>query len=171
MPDLLRRSVLACLLAVVVAAPSFAEDFAAPTGEVLLTVTGKITAKNAGEALQLDRAQLDALPQTSFTTSTTWTSGTPTFTGVLLKDLVAAVGATGTTITLTAANDYAITLSMADVADDAPLLAVLMDGQPMSLRDKGPIWLVYPYDTDEKFRTELTYSRSIWQLTSVDFGE
>ena len=162
MPDLLRRSVLACLLAVVVAAP---------TGEALLTVTGKITAKNAGEALQLDRAQLDALPQTSFTTSTTWTSGTPTFTGVLLKDLVAAVGATGTTITLTAANDYAITLSMADVANDAPLLAVLMDGQPMSLRDKGPIWLVYPYDTDEKFRTELTYSRSIWQLTSVDFGE
>ena len=43
------------------------------------------------------------------------------------------------------ANDYAITLPLDDVQADAPLLAFLMDGQPMSLRDKGPVWMVYPY--------------------------
>lgn len=159
---------IAMILATV---PALADDFAAPSGDVLLTITGSIAATNGADGLQLDYDQLAALPQTTFTTSTTWTPGTPTFTGVLMKDLIAAAGATGTTITLTAANDYAITLPLADVQADAPLLAYLMDGEAMSLRDKGPVWMVYPYDADEKYRTEETYSRSIWQLTSIAFGE
>jgi len=32
------------------------------------------------------------------------------------------------------------------------------------LREKGPLWVIYPYDSDAKFRTEVIYSRSIWQL-------
>ena len=57
------------------------------------------------------------------------------------------------------------------LVDQAPLLAILMDGQPMSLRDKGPVWMVYPYDAGEEFRTEQALSRSIWQLTTLDLGE
>jgi len=34
----------------------------------------------------------------------------------------------------------------------------------MSVREKGPLWVIYPYDSDAKFRTEVIYSRSIWQL-------
>lgn len=158
-------------LATIVASPAAAGDFAAPTGEVLLTIKGDIAARNAGDTLQLDQAQLAALPQSSFTTSTIWTSGTPTFSGVLLKDLVAAIGAKGETITLSAANDYTIKMPMSAVANDAPLIAFLMDGKPMSLREKGPVWMVYPYDANESYRSEETYSRSIWQLTTIEFGE
>lgn len=165
------RLVIAILALCLGLASASAQGFAAPTGDVVLTLSGKISEMNAEGRLELDRDQLATLPQTSFTTSTTWTEGTPEFSGVLLKDLIAAVGATGTTITLTAANDYAITMPLADVAQDAPLLAVLMDGEPMSLRDKGPVWMVYPYDSDAKFRTEETYARSIWQLTSISFGD
>lgn len=147
-----------------------AEDFAAATGDVILTVTGKIASTNAEGQVALDEAQLAALPQTSFTTTTTWTDGPQTFQGVLLKDLIAASGATGSTITLTAANDYSISMPMADVASDGPLLAYLMNGKPMTLRDKGPVWMVYPYDANEAYRTEEIYSRSIWQLTTIDFG-
>ncbi len=158
-------------LATLVGSPAAAGDFAAPTGHVLLTIKGEIAARNAGDALELDQTQLAALPQTSFATSTIWTSGTPTFSGVLLKDLVAAVGAKGESITLSAANDYTIKIPMSAVGDEAPLIAFLMDGKPMSLREKGPVWMVYPYDADEAFRTEETYSRSIWQLTTIEFGE
>lgn len=147
------------------------QDFAPPKGDVVLTIKGAISATNVDGTLQLDQDQLAALPQTRFTTSTTWTAGTPTFQGVLLKDLIASVGATGGTITLKAINDYAITMPVADVATDAPLLAWLQDGKPMALRDKGPVWMVYPYDSDERFRTEETYSRSIWQLTEIDFAD
>ena len=164
------RCALGALLMMLAGAVS-AEDFAAPTGDVLLTITGRIAATNGDGVLRLDQTQLEALPQTEFTTSTTWTSGTPTFRGVLLADVIKAVGATGGTITLKAANDYAITMPIADVTDKAPLLAYLVDGQTMSLRDKGPVWMVYPYDSNEKFRTEETYSRSIWQLTQIIFAQ
>lgn len=168
MKPLLRNALAVAFLAV---SPAGAGEFAAPKGDVLLTLTGKIAATNADGSLQLDQAQLEALPQTEFTTSTTWTDGPQTFRGVLLGDLMAAAGATGTQIHLTAANDYTITMPATDVHDDAPLLAYLLNGAPMSLRDKGPVWMVYPYDGNEKYQTEETYSRSIWQLTTIDFGE
>lgn len=167
----LTRSILALGLSLCMTTLAWAGDFAAPKGEVLLTIKGSIAAKNMGDSLQLDQDQLAALPQTAFTTSTTWTSGTPTFKGVLLKDLIAAVGATGKSITLKAANDYAITITADDVKPDAPLLAYLMDDKTMSLREKGPVWMVYPYDQNEAYRTEETYARSIWQLTEITFSE
>ena len=148
-----------------------ADTFLPPKGEQILTVTGEITAKNASTGLVLDLAQLEALPQHSFTTSTTWTEGRTTFKGVLLKDLIAAVGASGTMVEMTALNDYVIEMPLSDVKDDGPLLAYLMDGKTMSLRDKGPIWMVFPYDQNPDYRTEETYSRSIWQLLQIDFVE
>jgi hypothetical protein len=166
------RGTFSAFLFLALTAWASADTFDPPKGDVLLTIHGLITATNGEDGnLQLDQAQLEALPQTEFSTSTTWTSGKPLFKGVLLKDLIAAVGASGGTITLRAVNDYAITMPVAEAADDAPLLAFLMDGQTMSLRDKGPVWMVYPYDVDEKFRTEEVFSRSIWQLTDIEFSE
>ena len=85
------------------------------------------------------------------------------------KDIIlilAAVGATGTSLKVRALNDYA-----ADVpADDAKLdtiLATKLDGKLMSVRDKGPLWIVYPYDADRQYQTEVIYSRSIWQLNRI----
>lgn len=158
---------LFCALAA--AAP--AQDFAAPTGEVILTITGAIGATNAPGALHLDQAQFAALPQHSITTSTIWTEDTPTFEGVLLKDLIAAAQAKGGTLHLTALNDYQISMPVADAKDDGPLLAYLMNGEPMSVRDKGPVWLVFPYDQNADYRTEQTYARSIWQLDRIDFSD
>lgn len=171
---LLRAALLAaiCFAAPALPAQDFAAtNFAAPTGEVLLTLSGQISQTNGEAMLRLDAAQFAALPQHAFTTSTIWTKGTPTFKGVLLKDLVAAVGATGTTISLTALDDYQITIPMADLRDDGPLLAYLMDGKTLSLRDKGPVWLVYPFDAKADYRTEQTYSRSVWQLDRIAFKE
>jgi len=167
---LLRRTLAACCMVALTASAAVADDFAAPSGAVILTVSGMFTATNAEGTLMLDQAQLAALPQISFATATPWTEGTPRFQGVLVKDLIAAIGATGGTITLTALNDYQITMPVADVADDGPLLAYLLDGKPMSLRDKGPVWLVFPYDANADYRTEQTYARSIWQLDRIEFG-
>lgn len=167
--SLLRSGLLAALC--LAAPPVWAQDFAAPTGDVILTLSGNISKTNGEGTLRLDAAQFSALPQHKFTTSTTWTEGTPTIEGVLLKDLIAAIGATGTTISLTALNEYKITMPMADVHDDGPLLGYMMDGKPMSVRDKGPIWLVYPYDANADYRTEQTYARSIWQLDRIEFTD
>lgn len=168
----LRHLLAATAVAVALGAtPAVAEGFAAPSGPVILTLGGSIGQSNADGRLALDQTLLEALPQHEFATSTIWTEGVVTFRGVLLRDLLTAAGASGEIVTLTALNDYSIGMPAAEATESAPLLAYLMNGQPMSVRDKGPIWLVYPYDADAEFRTEQTYARSIWQLDRIEVGD
>ena len=36
------------------------------------------------------------------------------------------------------------------------------------MRDKGPLWIIYPYDQNTDYQTEVIYSRSIWQLDRIE---
>ena len=145
-----------------------AEDLPAPEGEVLLAVRGAIARTNAGDAALFDRAMLEALPAQTFATSTIWTEGVRDFTGVALATLLDRVGAEGATLRATALNDYGVEIPVSDAVPGGPMVAYAMDGAPMSVRDKGPLWIVYPYDADAAYRTEVVYARSIWQLSEVE---
>lgn len=114
---------------------------------------------------------LKVLGATEIETSTLWTDGVHQFTGVLLSDLLQHLDAEGNTIQATAINDYSITIPASDAVDGGPIVAYLMNGETMSRRDKGPLWVVYPFDSDAKFRTETIYSRSIWQLNKIQIQE
>ena len=148
--------------------PAAAQQMAAPTGDVVLTISGAITAPNSDGVLALDMAQLQSLPQQEFSTTTIWTEGETTFRGVLLKDVLTAAGATGATLALTALNDYQIQMPTAEAGNEGPTIAYMMNGAEMPVRDKGPLWLVYPYDSNADFRTEQAYARSIWQLSRIE---
>lgn len=143
-----------------------ARPLGTPEGTVLLTVTGAIAQTNRGGAMAFDRAMLKQLPRTSFTTATIWTEGAHRFTGVKLSDLLDAVAATGDTLRATALNDYEVKMPL-EAARDGALLAYAMDGEAMSVRDKGPLWIVYPYDADTAYQSETIYARSIWQLDRI----
>ena len=72
---------------------------------------------------------------------------------------------------LVALNDYVVTVPVAELEEDYPIVATRMDGKTMSVRDKGPYWVVFPYDLDSKYRTETVFSRSIWQLNRLRVAE
>jgi len=139
-----------------------------PEGDVILTLTGNIANANVADKALFDRTMLHQLPQTSFTTTTIWTEGEGRFTGVLLRDLLVAVGSEGRSLKAIALNDYAVEIPASDKTSDSALVAYEVDGEPMSVRDKGPLWIVYPYDSASRFQTETVYSRSIWQLTQIE---
>ncbi len=139
----------------------------APTGDVILTVSGKIAVTNAGETAEFDLDMLKQLPATVFSTGTTWTDGVHEFTGVSLLVMTERLGIEASALQATAINDYAIDVPMTDAVEGGPILAYLMDGEPMSVRDKGPIWLIYPFDSNPEYQTEVIYSRSIWQLSRL----
>lgn len=140
----------------------------APADDPILTVTGAIAATNAEGAAILDRAWLEALPAESFETSTLWTEGVRTFTGVPLHVLLETLGSTGSVLRAQAINDYAVEIPVGDAVPGGPIVAYALDGAPMSVRDKGPLWIVYPYDSSPDYQTEVIYSRSIWQLDRID---
>lgn len=127
-------------------------------GESLLTVTGPQGSHD------YDLAALEALGPTSFATSTIWTDGEPTFTGVPLRRILDDAGIADGVVAATAINDYAVQIPVEEVTETYPIVAYLLDGEAMSVRDKGPLWVVYPYDSDPALRSEVIYSRSIWQL-------
>jgi hypothetical protein len=145
-----------------------AADLAKPVGEVILTVSGAISNTNGEGKAALDLDMLKALPVASFKTKTTWTEGEKTFTGVSLQALLAAVGSSGTLAKAIALNDYGVEIPVSDAVADGPIVAYLMDNQPMSVRDKGPLWIVYPFDAKPEYRTEATYAKSIWQLARIE---
>lgn len=117
--------------------------------------------------VQWSMAALEALPQHQFTTQTPWSHDLTTFSGPLLRDVLAASGAQGTQIRATAVNDYRIVIP----ADDAQLfdmvVATQLNGQPMSVRDKGPLFVVYPFDAHTTLQQARYYERSIWQLQTM----
>lgn len=142
-----------------------------PSQDVVLVISGNIGQTNSGEDAQFDMAMLRDMRQVSFETTTLWTEGVMRFTGVPLADILERVGVTSGTIRAQALNDYIVHIPVASVEPDAPVVAYEMDGQPMSRRDKGPLWIVYPYDSSDRFRTETIYTRSIWQLDRMEITQ
>ncbi|WP_223635957.1 oxidoreductase [Rhodobacter sp. TJ_12] len=144
-----------------------------PRGRVLLTVTGAIATGNGsapqgGRAARFDAAMLNALPRNGFATSTIWTSGVMQFDGVDLQALADRLGVTRGVLRVRALNDYAVDIPVAELGPSSPLLADRRDGQMMTIREKGPLWLVYPYDQGPDYRNEIVYSRSVWQVDRIE---
>lgn len=149
------------------AAPAFALD--APAGKVVLTVIGKLANPNDSGAASFDLAALQKLPQHSFSTKTPWYAKPRRFSGVLLVDLLAAVGApAGVTIKAVALNDYRVDIPAGDLTRDRAMLAWLLDDKPMPVREKGPLVIIYPFDDMPELRTAVYYSRAIWQLRTLE---
>ncbi|MEQ3748508.1 MAG: molybdopterin-dependent oxidoreductase [Celeribacter sp.] len=135
-----------------------ATETAATPAPILLTVS------DGTRSLTFDRAALEALPRTQIETSTIWTEGMQRFDGVSLKDLLTHAEVSSGTLQATAINDYSVTIPVSDAVEDGPIIAYLANDAPMSRRDKGPLWIVYPYDDNPDYQAETIYSRSIWQL-------
>lgn len=144
-------------------------ELAAPSGEVLLTVSGALEVTNSPDhTAKLDRAMLHAMPQRTIKTSTIWTQGEQSFSGADLHELLAALGIVQGTIRVVALNNYAVEIPVAEIQAGGAILADLRNDLPMSVRDKGPLWIIYPYDQSEDFRTEVVYSRSVWQVDRIE---
>jgi hypothetical protein len=90
-----------------------------------------------------------------------------TFKGILLRDLMATVATKETSIIATAMNDYSVRIPVKDYTSYDVLLATRRDGEILTVRDKGPIWLIYPWSNNPNLKKQLFYSRSIWQLKAI----
>jgi hypothetical protein len=143
-------------------------SFAATAGEAkewTLTVDGK-TAK--GATFRFTREDLLRLGVKRITTHTPWTDGVVNFEGVLARDLMTIVGAGGITASIFALDDYQVDVPLADFAQYDAIFAYAMNGEPLTAEDKGPLFLVYPYDSAPELATETFYARSAWQIVRVN---
>lgn len=137
---------------------------AEPTGDIILTITGNISNTNAEGAANFDLDMLHALGLKTVRTLTSWTDGTQEFDGVLMRDVLAAVGAEGDAVEAVALNDYSFKIDTEDFEQYPVLLATTLNGQRLRVRDKGPLWIIYPRDDFIELQSQATDLKMVWQL-------
>ncbi|MDF1750737.1 MAG: molybdopterin-dependent oxidoreductase [Alphaproteobacteria bacterium] len=147
---------------------SYAQDkLPAPTGSQILEVTGEIGATTDGTSALFDISQLQALGPKEITTSTPWTNGPIKFVGVPIKSILEAVKASGDTLSVTALNEYTASMPIDVLVDAGAILAYEMNGKRLLIRDKGPLWVIFPFDDDAKYRTDAYWAYAVWQVRLI----
>lgn len=132
--------------------------------EILLTVN-----RLNADVVTYTQDELTKLPSVTIETTTPWTDGLQEFTGVALYTILGDTSPSAV-LTLRAINDYSVTIPAVDISSTIPVIAFERNGSLMSVRNKGPLWLIYPFDSETEFQTETAFSRSIWQLVEITVG-
>ncbi len=141
---------------------------AAATGDVILTVQSG-SASDDGRSVTYSMDDLRALKQTSIVTTNEFVEGPTEFTGPLLRDVVASVAETDDSqLILTALNDYQVDMPIADSQDYDVIVALERDGEPMSVRENGPLWIIYPMSDHPELNEAVYSGRLVWQLKQID---
>jgi hypothetical protein len=137
----------------------------AQSDPVVLTITAPKAAPLV--AASFNMKFLKSLPQQTFVTQTPWYKDPVKFTGPLLRDVLAAAKAKGEVINAVALDDYQAKIPFSDATDYDVIMAHQMDGKTLTAKDKGPLFVVYPYDSKAELQAVRFYERSIWQLKAL----
>tara|TARA_Y100001001_G_scaffold104277_1_gene102035 strand:+ start:219 stop:692 length:474 start_codon:yes stop_codon:yes gene_type:complete len=112
--------------------------------------------------------ELLALPQTTVVTTNDYVDTATTFQGPRLRAVLEPLNVgPDATLKMVALNDFSSSVPAVDAFDYDVILAVLRDGEPMSVRDKGPIWVIYPMDDHAELRNDSFNGRLVWQLKTI----
>ena len=56
---------------------------------------------------------------------------------------------------------------MEDFAKHHVILAMKRNGDYMPVRDKGPLFVIYPYDSEPELKSQIFYGRSAWEVARL----
>jgi hypothetical protein len=154
------RTVLTGLILAFPVTANFAK--AEPAGAAVLTITGKIGAANRGpfdafrdgffkfqdknrfkRGFAFDRAMLAGLKQVTVTARAVNWPAPISFTGPLLRDVLARAKAHDRKIVIHALDGYKQEFTRKELAGRPWVLAIIADGKPLGIGGRGPGWLVH----------------------------
>ncbi|MEX2366227.1 MAG: molybdopterin-dependent oxidoreductase [Pseudohongiellaceae bacterium] len=148
----LRQAALKVLLLATLAVPVWAEP---------LLITGP-----DGE-FSFSQQDILAMSDQEVITETPWTDGTMTFRGASLAAVLSEVGIEQGWVNARGLNNYAVNLPIEQVFAAKAFLAVHMNGELMRIKDKGPFWIIFPWDEHPDLLTREIRSWSVWQLQAL----
>ncbi len=151
-----RNTLLAVLSASLLAVPTlgYTQD--------ILTVT----TTDRSETFTLE--EMLAMPQTTVVTKNNYVDEVTTFQGPSLRSVLEEMDvAPNATLKMVALNDFSSDIPAADAFSYEVILAVLLNGDTMSVREKGPIWVIYPMDGNPELEDDIYNGRLVWQLKSI----
>jgi len=60
-----------------------------------------------------------------------------------------------------------VQVPVSDAEQYRVILARTINGKSLSIRDKGPLFLIYPFDQYPELQNKLYYGRAIWQISVI----
>lgn len=146
-----------------------------PDGPVILKVKGDITRTNintgtrgSDDEAHFDREMLASLPQHTFETGTPWTEGTSHYSGPLMRTLLEHLGVEAESVHVLALNGYEAEIPVSDFYDYDVILTLERDKKSIPIREYGPLWVLYPFDEDERLLSEKIRFRAVWQVMQIN---
>jgi hypothetical protein len=153
-----------CLLLSFLAVPTLA-PISGGASEVALELVGP----GRSQTRSLTLEDLAALPQVEVRTANEFSDGVVAYRGPLARDVLAELGLDRLSmVRFIAANDYYVDIQSSDFMDYDVILAMEADGKPLSRRDKGPLWLMYPISDHAELRDPSYLRRLIWQVVRIE---
>ncbi|GAL32085.1 hypothetical protein JCM19240_5516 [Vibrio maritimus] len=113
---------------------------------------------------------LSSMPKATIDTELPWLEGMNQFTGVKLEELFTQANTPlPELITFIALNDYKVSIRQEDIKQYQPIIANRKNGKRMSIRDKGPYWVIFPLSQYPEIDNTNYHSMMIWQLKEVRY--
>jgi hypothetical protein len=136
--------------------------------ETALTVTGK-DGTGSQAVIQYSFDDLKALDQIGYETVNDFVKIPTRFSGPLLRDVLAPLTLSeNAKLKLTALNNFQTEIPITDVMNYDVIVALEKGGAPMSIRENGPLWVIYPVSDHPELREQIYNNRMIWQLIDIE---
>ncbi|SEL00910.1 molybdopterin-dependent oxidoreductase [Halomonas daqiaonensis] len=162
------RPLLVLLSALLPLSIAVSAPLPAPAGPVLLILSGDLAHTNVEDEARFDRAMLEALPSRIIETHTPWHRDKGRFEGPLMRALLETVGADDSEqVRIRALNHYEAEVPVADFRRHDVILAMTRDGEPLTIREYGPLFVLYPFDDHPELLTEAIRFRSVWHVERI----
>lgn len=141
----------------------------APSGDVILTVTGKIGTTNTDKAIQMDLKMIESAGLVDYKVKDPFEKKDTIFRGPLMSNLLDLwqVAKDATKLHIVALNDYVVDVPITEVQKYPVIFALQQDGQYMPISTRGPAMLVFPYN-DFTFNETVYNDYWAWQIKSID---
>lgn len=119
--------------------------------------------------IDINQSEFINFPAVSLRTRTDYTTGEAEFRGPLVRTVLGeAALRNATSVRMTALNDYSVDIPVEDFLRYDAILATHMNGQHLTVRDKGPIWLIYPISAHRELQNTATNAKLVWQLARIE---
>ncbi len=155
----MRRAFLSAVFALLVAAPGHA-------AETLFTII-----KTDGTAQPVTYEDVRKIGQKTIDTPVFGYQDqakiTREVTGPLMRDVLKHFSVEGAIAEGVALDAYRIDVPVEDALKYDVVMATAIDGKRLSVRDRGPVWIIYPLKDHPELINPMFEGRSIWQLKEL----
>ncbi|MCB8838976.1 hypothetical protein [Aurantimonas sp. VKM B-3413] len=139
------------------------EDPDDPAAKILSVVDGD------GRTAKFSRLDLAQLPQTRFVTAAPFLKTPTPLEGPSVSQLLRAFDPDRTfhRIEIVALDSYLVSADISQLEADGAILAIRQDGAFLPIAEKGPAYLVFPFDDRPSLKDKSHYGLCIWQISQI----